>query len=49
MSRVNEAKQKEAAERPEWNGSIASSAKPRQTAEERVAIKIAQEVLRDNA
>ena len=48
MSRVSEAKRKEAAERPEWNGSVTSS-KQRQSAEDRVAQKIASEVLRDNA
>jgi hypothetical protein len=47
MSRVSEAKRKEAAEKPEWNGSITSSKKP--TAEDRIANKIASEVLRDNA
>ena len=47
-SRVSEAKRKEAAERPEWNGSIASS-KARPSAEDRIASKIAAEVLRDNA
>ena len=47
-SRVSEAKRKEAAERPEWNGSVTSS-KAKQTAEDRVASKIAAEVLRDNA
>jgi len=46
-SRVSEAKRKEAAERPEWNGSITSSKRP--SAEDRIASKIAAEVLRDNA
>ena len=48
MSRVSEAKRKEAAERPEWNGSVASS-KAKPSAEDRIASKIAAEVLRDNA
>ena len=46
-SRVSEAKRKEAAERPEWNGSVTSSKRP--SAEDRIASKIAAEVLRDNA
>ena len=47
-SRVSEAKRKEAAERPEWNGSVTSS-KAKPSAEDRIASKIAAEVLRDNA
>ena len=47
MSRVSEARRKEEAERPEWNQSVTSSKKP--TAEDRIATKIAAEVLRDNA
>jgi len=47
MSRVSEAKRKEAAERPEWNGSTTSERK-KPTVEDRIANKIASEVLRDN-
>ena len=47
-SRVSEAKKKEAEEKPEWNASVTSS-KRRISAEDRIATKIASEVLRDNA
>lgn len=48
VSRVSEAKRQEAEDKPEWNGSVTSS-KKRQNAEDRIATKIAAEVLRDNA
>lgn len=48
MSRVSEAKKREAAEKPEWNASTTSE-KNRPSAEDRIANKIASEVLRDNA
>ena len=44
---MSEAKRKEAEERPEWNNSVTSS--KRRNAEDRIANKIASEVLRDNA
>lgn len=47
-SRVSEAKRREAAEKPEWNASTTSSKRQIST-EDRIATKIAQEVLRDNA
>ena len=47
ISRVSEAKRREAEEKPEWNGSVTSSKK--HSAEDRMANKIAAEVLRDNA
>ena len=47
ISRVSEAKRREAEERPEWNSTTSNAAKP--TAEDRIANKIASEVLRDNA
>ena len=48
MSRVSEAKRKEAEERPEWNQSVTSE-RNKPSAEDRIATKIASEVLRDNA
>ncbi len=45
--RVADAKRKEAAERPDWDATTTGEKKG--TAEDRVASKIAQEVLRDNA
>lgn len=48
MSRVTEAKRREAEDRPEWNASTTSERK-KPSAEDRVASKIAAEVLRDNA
>lgn len=48
ISRVSEAKRREAEERPDWNGSVTSE-RNRPTAEDRIATKIASEVLRDNA
>lgn len=45
---MSEAKRKEAAEKPEWNASVTSE-KKRMSAEDRIAGKIASEVLRDNA
>lgn len=48
MSRVSEAKRREAAEKPEWNGSVTSESK-RLSVEDKIATKIASEVLRDNA
>lgn len=48
MSRVSEAKRREAAEKPEWN-STTSQAGGKPSAEDRIATKIASEVLRDNA
>ena len=47
MSRVSEAKRKEAESKPEWNQSTTSEKRP--SAEDRIATKIASEVLRDNA
>ena len=47
MSRVTEVKRKEAGDRPEWNSTTSERKKP--SAEDRVASKIAAEVLRDNA
>lgn len=47
-SRVSEAKKREVEEKPEWNASVTSS-KRRISAEDRIATKIASEVLRDNA
>ena len=44
---MSEAKRKEAEDRPEWNNSVTSS--KRRNAEDRIANKIASEVLRDNA
>jgi hypothetical protein len=49
ISRVSEAKRREAEERPEWNGSVTSSKRGKPSAEDRIATKIASEVLRDNA
>lgn len=46
QSRVSEARKKEAEERPDWQ-SVTSSKRP--SAEDRMASKIAAEVLRDNA
>ena len=48
ISRVSEAKRKEAEDKPEWNASTTSE-KRRVSAEDRMATKIAAEVLRDNA
>ena len=48
MSRVSEAKRREAEEKPEWNASTTSE-RNKATAEDRMATKIASEVLRDNA
>ena len=48
MSRVSEAKRKDAESKPEWNASTTSE-KHRPSAEDRMANKIAAEVLRDNA
>jgi len=48
ISRVSEAKRKEAEERPEWNQSTTSE-RNKPSAEDRIATKIASEVLRDNA
>lgn len=48
ISRVSEAKRKEAEEKPEWNASTTSE-RNRPSAEDRIANKIASEVLRDNA
>lgn len=48
QSRMTEARKKEAAEKPEWNASTTSE-RNRPSAEDRMASKIAQEVLRDNA
>lgn len=45
MSRVSEAKRKEAADKPDWD---ASTTGEKRTVEDRMASKIAQEVLRDN-
>jgi len=47
-SRIAEAKRQEAEERPEWNASTTSE-RNKPTAEDRMATKIASEVLRDNA
>ena len=47
QSRVSQARRQEAEDKPEWNQSVTSSKRP--TAEDRMANKIAQEVLRDNA
>lgn len=46
--RVNEAKKKEAEDRPDWDASTTGE-KKKQSAEDRIASKIASEVLRDNA
>ena len=46
--RVSEAKKKEAAERPNWDASTTGE-KKKVSAEDRIASKIASEVLRDNA
>jgi len=48
VSRVSEAKRREVEDKPEWNGSVTSS-KRHISAEDRIATKIAGEVLRDNA
>jgi len=48
VSRVSEAKRREAEDRPGWNGSVTSE-KNKPSAEDRIATKIASEVLRDNA
>ena len=45
--RVSEAKKKEAAQRPDWDAS--TTGEKRHTTEDKVAAKIAAEVLRDNA
>jgi len=45
---VSEAKRREAEEKPEWNKSVTSE-RNRPSAEDRIANKIASEVLRDNA
>ena len=47
VSRVSEAKKREAEERPDWNS--VTSSKRRISAEDKIATKIASEVLRDNA
>mmetsp|Transcript_22354 Transcript_22354/g.27474 ORF Transcript_22354/g.27474 Transcript_22354/m.27474 type:complete len:144 (-) Transcript_22354:267-698(-) len=47
ISRVSEAKRREAAEKPDWQSTASGKNKP--TAEDRIATKIAAEVLRDNA
>ena len=44
---MSEAKRREAEDRPEWNNSVTSS--KQRNAEDRIANKIASEVLRDNA
>jgi hypothetical protein len=46
--RVQELKKKEAQEKPEWNESVTTEKRQR-NAEDRMASKIANEVLRDNA
>ena len=46
--RVNEAKKKEAEERPDWDASTTGEKKNKLSAEDRIASKIANEVLRDN-
>lgn len=48
VSRVAEAKRREAEDKPEWNASTTSE-RHRPSAEDRMANKIANEVLRDNA
>ena len=48
MSRVSDAKRREAEDKPEWNQSTTSE-RNRPSAEDRIANKIASEVLRDNA
>ena len=45
--RVSEAKKKEASQKQDWDASTTGEKK--QSAEDRIASKIAQEVLRDNA
>ena len=49
ISRVSEAKRREAEEKPEWNKSVTSEQRGKPSAEDRIANKIASEVLRDNA
>ena len=46
--RVSEAKKKEASQKQDWDASTTGE-KKQQSAEDRIASKIAQEVLRDNA
>ena len=46
--RVDAAKKKEAAERPDWDASTTGK-REKPSAEDRIASKIANEVLRDNA
>ena len=46
-SRVSEAKKREVASKPEWDASTTAS-KQKKTIEEKVASKIATEVLKDN-
>ena len=48
ISRVSEAKRRETESRPDWNASTTSE-RNRPSAEDRIATKIASEVLRDNA
>lgn len=45
---MREEKRKREQQKQEWNGSVVASENPRQTAEDRVAAKIAAEVLKDN-
>lgn len=47
-SRVEDEKKKEADQKSQWDGSVTSEQR-RQTAEDKIASKIANEVLRDNA